>query len=816
MKQNKTSDANITSHAKVAIIGGGIFGVSLLYHLTKEGWKDIVLLEKGELTSGSTWHAAGQCPHFVGSYNLAKVHYYSTELYKKLEQETGQSTGWHGCGSLRLAYQQEDLDWFYYVKGILDNVGSPAKIISTQEITNIHPFIKLDGIIGALHTPEDGHTDPSSTTNAMAIGARNGGAKIYRHNRVIDIKSRPSGEWELITEKGNIICEHVVNAAGSYCPEVGHMVGLKNIPSINMIHHYLVTEEHPAIKNLKRELPVVRDPHSSCYLRQEGKGLLIGIYEKDAKCWALGGMDWKFNMELLEPELDRLEEHLKKGMDRIPQFRDVGIKKMICGPITHTPDGNFLAGPAPGLKNFWMFCAASVGIAQGGGAGKYMAQWMTYGDADINMLEFDPRRYLSWAHKDYAIAKSIDEYKRMYVTPLPNEGLDVGRPIKKTPIYKKLKDQGAIYIDAFGWERPKWFAETGMQEKYSYKRSNAFPYVQKECEAVYNSVGVLDLSTFTKCEISGEGSEAFLNRLCANRIPKKDGSIVLTHMLNAKGRIQSELTITRLPNNLFYVLSSTASEIRDFDWFNRHVSEREKVNIKNVTQDYGVLILVGPKSRTVLSQLTSQNLNNNDFPWLKGKEILINKIPVRALRVNYVGELGWELHHPMDQMVSLYDAIYEVGKKENIVNFGTYAVNSMRMEKAYRGWGSELTGEISLVEAGMDRFFNLKKKNNFFGAKALQEKVQSGVDIKLVYLDVDADNADAMGNEPIYHKNKIVGVTTSGSYGFRVKKSLAFGYVKSDLMNAGSELEIAIQGQRRKAKILDSAVYDQDNQKLKA
>ena len=816
MKQNKTSDTNITSHAKVAIIGGGIFGVSLLYHLTKEGWKDIVLLEKGELTSGSTWHAAGQCPHFVGSYNLAKVHYHSTELYKKLEQETGQSTGWHGCGSLRLAYQQEDLDWFYYVKGILDNVGSPAKIISTQEITNIHPFIKLDGIIGALHTPEDGHTDPSSTTNAMAIGARNGGAKIYRHNRVIDIKSRPSGEWELITEKGIIICEHVVNAAGSYCPEVGHMVGLKNIPSINMIHHYLVTEEHPAIKKLKRELPVVRDPHSSCYLRQEGKGLLIGIYEKDAKCWALDGMDWKFNMELLEPELDRLEEHLKKGMDRIPQFRDVGIKKMICGPITHTPDGNFLAGPAPGLKNFWMFCAASVGIAQGGGAGKYMAQWMTYGDADINMLEFDPRRYLSWAHKDYAIAKSIDEYKRMYVTPLPNEGLDVGRPIKKTPIYKKLKDQGAIYIDAFGWERPKWFAETGMQEKYSYKRSNAFPYVQKECEAVYNSVGVLDLSTFTKCEISGEGSEAFLNRLCANRIPKKDGSIVLTHMLNAKGRIQSELTITRLPNNLFYVLSSTASEIRDFDWFNRHVSEREKVNIKNVTQDYGVLILVGPKSRTVLSQLTSQNLNNNDFPWLKGKEILINKIPVRALRVNYVGELGWELHHPMDQMVSLYDAIYEVGKKENIVNFGTYAVNSMRMEKAYRGWGSELTGEISLVEAGMDRFFNLKKKNNFFGAKALQEKVQSGVDIKLVYLDVDADNADAMGNEPIYYKNKIVGVTTSGSYGFRVKKSLAFGYVKSDLMNAGSELEIAIQGQRRKAKILDSAVYDQDNQKLKA
>jgi len=790
-------------------------GVSLLYHLAKEGWKDLVLIEKGELTSGSSWHAAGQCPQMMGSYNLAKVHLHSTNLYKKLEKETGQSTGWHGCGSLRLAYKQEDLDWFHYVKGILDNVGAPAEIISTNEIKKIHPFIKLDGIIGAFHTPEDGHTDPTSTTNAMAKGARNAGAKIYRNNRVTDIKHRSSGEWELITEKGNIICDHVVNAAGSYCPEVGAMVGLKNIPSINMIHHYLVTDEHPEIKKLKKELPVVRDPVSSCYLRQEGKGLLIGIYEKNAKCWALDGMDWKFNMELLEPELDRLEEHLDKGMNRIPQFRDVGIKKINCGPITHTPDDNFLAGPAPGLKNFWLFCAASIGIAQGGGAGKYMAQWMTYGDADINMLEFEPRRYLSWADKNYTIIKSTDQYRRMYVTPLPNESVEVGRPIKKTPIYSKLKNSGALYLDSFGWEKPTWFAKSGMKEEYSFKRSNAFTYVQKECENVQNNVGILDLSTFAKYEISGKDSEKFLERLCANRIPKKDGSIILTHMLNSKGRIQSELTITRFPNNLFYVLSSTASEIRDFDWFNHHLYEKEEVNIKNVTKDYGVLVLAGPKSRTVLSQITSQNLNNNDFPWLKGKEILINKIPVRALRVNYVGELGWELHHPMNQMGALYDAICEVGKKENIVNFGTYAVNSLRMEKAYRGWGAELTGEISLVEAGMDRFFNLKKKNNFFGSKALQNKVQSGVDIKIVYLEIDVDKADARGNEPVYHNNKIVGVVTSGGYGFRTKKSLAFAYVKSDLAN-DTNLEIEIQGQRRKTKILDKVVYDPDNQKLRA
>jgi len=614
----------IKSHTKYAIIGGGILGVSLLYHLTKEGWKDLVLIEKGELTSGSTWHAAGQCPHMMGSYNLAKVHLHSTNLYKSLEKETGQATGWHGCGSLRLAYKQEDLDWFFYVKGILDNVGAPAEIISTNEIPKIHPFIKLDGIIGGFHTLEDGHTDPTSTANAMAKGARNRGAKIYRNNRVIDIKARPSGEWEIITENGNIVCEHVVNAAGSFCPEVSQMVGIKNVPSINMIHHYLVTDEHPEIKKLTKELPVVRDPISSCYLRQEGKGLLIGIYEKNSKCWALDGMDWKFDMELLEPELDRLEEHLIKGMDRIPQFRDVGIKKIICGPITHTPDDNFFAGPAPGLKNFWMLCAASIGIAQGGGAGKYLAQWITYGDADINMLEFEPRRYLSWVNKNYAIEKCKDQYRRMYVTALPNESIEVGRPIKKTPIYKKLKDLGAIYLDSYGWEKPCWFAKPGMREEYSFKRSNAFTYVQKECENVQNNVGVLDLSTFAKYEISGKDSETFLERLCANRIPKKDGSIILTHMLNSKGRIQSELTITRFPNNIFYVLSSTASEIRDFDWFNRHVYEKEEVNIKNVTKDYGVLVLAGPNSRKVLSQLTSQNLNNNDFPWLKGKEILIN------------------------------------------------------------------------------------------------------------------------------------------------------------------------------------------------
>ena len=812
------SDKNndMKSHARVVIIGGGIMGVSLLYHLSKEGWKDLVLIEKGELTSGSTWHAAGQCPHFVGSYNVAKIHNYSNKLYQELEKETGQSTGWHGCGSLRLALKQEDVDWFHYVKGILDNVGSPAEIISKEKILNLHPFLKIDDALCALHTPEDGYTDPTSTTNAMAIAARKEGAKIYRHNRVLEINKLSSGEWEIHSEKGKILTEHVVNAAGSFGIEVGSMVGLSNIPSINMIHHYLVTENHPEIEKRTIELPVVRDPYSNCYLRQEAKGLIVGIYEKNAKAWALEGMDWRFDMELLEPELDRIEDNLVKGMNRIPLFEEVGIKRTICGPITHVPDGNFLAGPAPGLKNFWMFCGTSFGIAQGGGAGKYMAQWMVHGDADINMLEFDSRRYLGWADKEYAWKRSVDEYTRQYATPFPGEEINVARKIKITPIYEKLKNAGAQFIDNYGWEKPKWFSINNEKENYSYARNNSFNYVKNECENIKNNVGLLDLSTFAKYEISGENSEEFLERLCANKIPKKNGSIVLTHMLNAKGRIQSELTITRFPNNTFYVLSSTASELRDLDWFTQNKKENENINIKNITNDYGVLVLVGPKSRDILSRLTKENLGNENFPWLKGKEIFIDDIPTKALRINYIGELGWELHHPINQMEKLYDIINEEGKKYHIGNFGTYAVNSLRIEKAYKGWGSELTGEISLIESDMDRFYSLDTKDNFIGSEALKKILSQGIKIKIVYLEIEVDGADAIGNEPVYYKGSIVGVVTSGGYGFRVNKSLAFAYVNAELAEIGNEFDIQILGSFRKAIVLKDMAYDKKNERLKS
>ena len=805
----------IQSHAKLVIIGGGIMGVSLLYHLTKEGWNDVVLIEKSELTSGSTWHAAGQCPHMLGNLSLAKIHLYSTNLYKSLEKETGQATGFHETGSLRLAYKKEDLEWFHYVKGILDIAGSPCSIISTEEIKKYHPFIRLDGIIGAFHTPEDGYTDPTSTTNAMAKGARNNGAKIYRKNRVTDIKQLSTGEWKVITEKGDIVCEHVVNAAGSFCPEVSQMVGIKNVPSINMIHQYLVTESHPEIEKLDKELPVVRDPESSAYLRQEGKGLLIGPYEKDATAWALDGMDWKFDMELLEPDLDRIEKHLEIGMNRIPQFKDVGIKKIICGPITHTPDDNFLAGPAPGLKNFWMFCAASIGIAHGGGAGKYMAQWIVHGDSEINMLPFEPRRYLSWVNKNYSVEKSLEQYRRMYVTPMPHETVEVGRPMKTSGVYQTLKEKGAEYFDLYGWEKPAWFNKENIKEELSYKRNNIFKIIQNECEHVHQHVGIIDLSTFSKYEINGKDSFKFLDRISVNKVPKKDGSIVLTHVLNDIGRIQTELTITKLKENSYYALSGATSEIRDLDWFNHHKISDEEIEIKNVSLSKGVLGIIGPKSRQVLQKITKTNLSNDNFKWLTSQNIMIGNIHVLALRVNYMGELGWELHCEMSQLDELYKLLWDAGLEEKIIDFGSHAMNSMRIEKGYRGWGTELTPEISVVEAGLDRFFNLEHKSNFIGAKAIKDLIDN-VKLKLVYLELDAKDADALGNEPVFYNNKRVGLTTSGAYGFRVKKSLAFAYVISELDKVENQFEIYIQGNMIKAKIINEPIYDPKNIRLKS
>ncbi len=803
------------SHARVVVVGGGVMGVGLLYHLALEGWTDVVLVEKGELTSGSTWHAAGQCPHFNSSLNMTKVHVYGTQLYPQLEKLTGQAVSWHGCGGLRIATTDEEVNWLKQVYGLSKLANYEAHIIGPDEIKEHHPFLNTDGIKAAFLTVTDGHVAPADITNAMAAGARKLGAEIYRRTLVTDIKLLKTGEWQVITDKGNITCEHVVNSAGSYCDVVGAWTG-HNVPIANMLHHYMITEPLKELIQLEKELPVVRDPYSHAYLREETNGVLVGPYETATAhvCWDGKPPAWDFESELIAPELDRLTPWLEKAAERFPLFGEAGLKSIISGAITHTPDGVYLSGPAHGPKNYWMHCGASIGICQGGGAGKYLAQWMVHGQAEINMREFDPRRFGNWATKDYTTEVSIADYHHMYYCYKPAEQHQVGRGLRKSAIYDRLAAAGAQFSQIFGWERARWYDKSGKGETYSFKRSNWWDAVKAECKAVRERVGLMDLSTFAKFDVKGADAHAFLERICANKIPAKDGGIMLGHLLNENGFIESEITVTRLAPDHFYVLSAAVAQLYDMDQLSWRLKPNERVTITDITDDFGVLVLAGPKARDVLAACTKTDLTNASFRWLTGKEIEVAGAKgVRALRVNYVGELGWELHVPMKQLPTVFDAVMKAGAAHGIQLFGTYAMNSLRMEKAYRGWGSELTNEVTLIEGDMERFTNLDK--DFTGKAATLRSKQQGARIKLVYMTVDAANSDCYGNEPIYQGDKVVGITTGGAYGHAIDKSLTFAYVDPKLAQDGQAFEILMMGERRKARIVPQPAWDPKNERLR-
>jgi dimethylglycine dehydrogenase len=807
------------SQARVVIIGGGMMGAGLLYHLAEEGWTDSMLIEKGELTSGSTWHAAGQCPSVAGSYNLAKIHNYGVDLYPKLEAITGQYVSWHACGGIRLAYTDEEVDWFRHVMGTRDLIPFDVEVIGPNEIKNLLPHIDVTGVKAGVWTKNDGHIDPAGGCNALAAGAKQMGAEIVRHTRVTDVRALPSGEWEVVTENGNVTCEHVVNAAGCYARKVAEWVGA-DVPITNMLHQYFVTEPIKEFIESDIEMPVIRDPAASAYYRQEQKSGLIGIYETAPEwaeeAWAARGgfPEWESENELFDGSFDKSMVHLEQVLNRMPIWAESGIKRIVHGAIPHTPDANPLLGPTAGVKNFWMCNGASIGIAQGAGAGKYLAQWMIHGAAEINMAEFDPRRFGDWTTEDYVREKSFEDYNRMYACPLPGEELDTGRPKRTTPLYEKLKSKGCVYTAAFGWERPKWFSLDGREEHYAYRRNNTFEVVAEECKAVRERVGILDLSSFAKFDVSGDDAENFLNRICANRMPKRDGGIVLAHVLTDQGRIENEFTITRLAENHFYLLSAAVAELRDFDFLNQRQQPDESVTVKNITDDYGVLVLAGPKSRDVLSQLTSSDLSNESFKWLSGQTIAVAGISLRALRLNYVGELGWELHVEMDKLEEIYDAVWAAGEAHGIADFGVYAVNSLRMEKAYKGFGVELTNEITMVEADMERFVYFDK-GDFTGRQATLERRSAELELKLIYAEVDADDTDARGGECLYDKGRAIGISTSGGFGHASGKSLVFAYVEPAFADPGCTIDIEILGDLRTATVLADPIWDAANDRLR-
>ena len=804
------------SHAKVVVVGGGVMGVGLLYHLALEGWTDIALIEKGELTSGSTWHAAGQCPHFNSSLNMTKVHVYGTQLYPQLEKLTGQAVSWHGCGGLRLATTDEEVNWLKYVFGISKLAGYEAEIIGQSEIKQYHPYLETFGVKAALRTVTDGHVAPADITNAMAAGARQLGAEIYRRMRVMDIKLLPNGEWRVFTENGNIDCEHVVNAAGSYCDVVAGWTG-HIAPIANMLHQYVITEPLQELIDLKHELPVVRDPYSHSYLREETNGILVGPYETATAhvCWDGGQPRWDYESELEVNELDRIMPWLEKATKRLPIFGKTGVKSIISGAITHTPDGVYLSGPAHGPKNYWMHCGASIGICQSGGAGKFLAQWMVHGQAEINMREFDPRRFGTWATKDYTTEVSIADYHHMYYCYKPGEQHLVGRGLRKSALYDTLKAEGAQFQQVFGWERARWFDKTGMGENFSYRRSNQWDSVRAEALAVRERVGLMDLSTFSKFDVIGPDAYSFLERICANRVPTKDCGIMLGHLLTEDGFIESEITVTRLGAEHFYVLSAAVAQLHDLDQLNWRKRNDEKLTITDITDNYGVLVLAGPRARDVLDTCTKEDLSNAAFRWLTGKTATVANVSgVRLLRVNYVGELGWELHVPMSHLKAVYNALMKAGEPQGIQLFGSYAMNSLRMEKAYRGWGSELTTEIDMFEASMGRFIRLEKEH-FIGKAASLSNKQRGPRMILSYLSVDNTDSDCMGNEPVYHDGKIVGVTTSGGFGHAVNASLAFAYVDPKLTAIDTEFEIMVLGEMRRARIIAESAWDANNERLR-
>lgn len=801
----------------VLIIGGGIAGVSTLYHLTELGWTDVMLTEKLELTSGSTWHAAGNLPHFSNSYNVMKLQQYSIDLYSRLQQEEPQGVSHHQTGAVRLAHTQDRMDEFQRVAAMGELAGLRLKIVDNDELKALYPYLDTTGLLGGLWDPDDGHIDPTSITNAMATRARAKGATIVRSNPVDSIKQLEDGRWEVTTKKGVINAGVIVNAAGFRCNEVAAMIG-HQLPVVSMEHQYIVTDNIPELEQRDGLLPMLRDPDVSYYLRQEGKGLILGPYEKGGIPWATDGVPAAFGQELLQPDLDRIEDIICTAMEQVDIVATAGIKTVVNGPITYTPDGHPLIGPVHGYDNYFVCTGFNFGIIQGGGAGHFMAQWIVDGHPELDLFELDPRRFGDYTDHDYTTAKATEVYANEYQLGFPNEYAmrPAKRGNKQSPIYAAQKDMNAVFGAYFGWERPSWFAPQGekAEEIHSFRRGNWFEPVKQECLHVQKHVGLLDLSPFAKFEISGAGALAYLDAISPNRIPTKVGQIALAHPLTPQGGIAWEFSITLLENGHYYMMVPAAAELMVEDWLRTCLPQDGTVTLTNKTRAYGTFLLTGPDARKVLSKITDADLSNAGFPWFTGQEINIAGVNVRALRMSFVGELGCELHHPIEDQLALYDALMQTGEEYQIRHFGLRAMDSMRLEKGFPIWGHDLTSEFNALEANLAYFVKFDK-GDFEGKAALLAAKEAGIQHKLVLLEIHDSDVDAcVGMEPVYCGDTIVGQVSSGGYGYRCEKSLALAYVKVSALQ--DELSVKILGEHYQATYLEKIPYDAQGAKLKA
>jgi dimethylglycine dehydrogenase len=805
------------THAQAVVIGGGVVGCSVLYHLTKAGWKDVVLVERDILTSGSTWHAAGGFHTLNGDPNVAKLQGYTIGLYNELEKISGQACGLHRSGGLILADTKDRMDWLKMAHARARYLGLETELMSMAEAKKLNPLLEEKFFVGAMLDAADGNLDPEGTTHAYAKSARIGGAEIYQNCRVTDLKPRGDGGWDVYTEKGIIHAEHVVNCGGLWAREVGRMAGIE-LPVLAMEHMYLVTEEIPEVvaynKERGRELPHIIDFKAEIYMRQERTGLVLGTYEKDCVPWQPKQTPWDFGRELLQPDLDRIEASLALGYKHFPVLAKAGIKRVINGPFTFTPDGNPLVGPVQGLKNFWCACGVMAGFSQGGGVGLALSQWMVNGDPGFDVWGMDVARFGEWATRSYTNAKVRENYSRRFSIRFPNEELPAARPAQTTALYDIMISQGAVMGDSWGLETPLWFAPKGVEPRdiVSFRRSNDFQHVKAEVLATRRSVGVTEIANFAKYRFSGKGAEAFLSRLMTNRMPKT-GRICLTPMLNDNGKLIGDFTIARAGDETFYMWGSSQAQKYHMRWFEKHQPTDGSVNIHRYDMSMVGLSIAGPNSRAVLAKLTDEDVSNAAFRFMVHRAMDIANCPALINRISYTGDLGYEIWVSPEYQRRLYQEIMAAGAEFGIVNFGMRALLSMRLEKNFPTWYRELRPIYGAFEAGLDRFIDLGK-NGFIGQEKANEERQSGGTLRRISMIVDAADADVLGDEPIWHGGKVVGWVTSGGYAHYVDKSLAQGYVPKELAGE-QDFEIEIIGDMRKARAIAEPLFDPRGERMR-
>lgn len=807
------------SHARVVIIGGGAVGAACLYHLAEAGVSDCLLIEKNELTSGSTWHAAGNIPTYAGSWLGMRAGNYAWSLYKTLGDKVDSPITYRHTGAFWPAHTEDRMDHYKYLVGISTSAGFELDLITPKDMAAMHPYyIPGDGVIGGIHDPYEGDVDPSQLTQALAKGARMKGAEIARFTEVTGLSRTASGEWLVDTNKGQVQCETIVNASGFYGNEVSKLAGI-NAPVVTLEHQYLVTEAVPELQENEAIFPLVRDPDIRFYLRREGAGFLLGSYGHPGRLAFQDGIPDDFIHGLFPDSVDDIAEVLEATLVHVPLLAKAGVQRFVNGPIGYSPDSLPLCGPVAGVPNFFQACGIQVGITQSAAVGKAITEWITEGETEWDLSAWDPRRFGDWADQDFIQKRVVQLYDYQYAIPFPHRLMPSGRPVQQTPLYETLLNNGAQFGQIGGWERVMWFDRGNQaydESRLSFRDHEPWhDAVRAECEAVRDAVGVMDHGGFTKYFVIGEGAERFLNNVFCGTAPKEN-RVKLSYMLTPKGHIWSEATIANLGNNRYLLCGPTLAVDRDFDWLMAHCPDDGTVTIQKGFQHDAALMVMGPKSRELLAQLTEADLGKISMPWMSVKEMTVAGKDVTAMRVSYVGELGWELHLASKDLPDLYDALFEKGKSLGITNFGSYALNVMRIEKGYHGWGADFGTEYSLYDAKLQPFANLKK-DNFIGKDAvLQHSKTNPVWCFMGFIIDDADaDADALPSAPIYQNGKSVGYVTSACTGFRIGKRIALGYVKTEESDHSQPFEIEILGKTRKSLPMPMPFYDHENVRLK-